>query len=254
MDGQSKRDRLRELEKISTPEAEQEVINALYDPATCCLAINILVDHPSPSSNEAIVKLLVNENRTEDQALGLIDGNARKLLTHDKMLRWYYRDYDELPLHTLLVIAHAATDTEYAQFQAWRAEQAVPLYTVLTIDDDSGGPALMRIMTNFSEHFIMIGIAPNARVGADYIQRFQPDIIILDHMMPGLSGVEAVKFIRPLAPKSALVFRTYLVSINDQLVADSLAAGADDVINYGPVLFQDYREALIRFAGHLKNK
>ncbi|GAA1349761.1 response regulator transcription factor [Falsarthrobacter nasiphocae] len=57
---------------------------------------------------------------------------------------------------------------------------------------------------------------------------FRPDLCILDRMMPGLSGVEALAKIRTFAPGVPALFLTAKDSVEDRI--EGLAAGGDDYV------------------------
>ena len=93
---------------------------------------------------------------------------------------------------------------------------------VLIVDDDETITGLLSQMVEFSgfeAHAENSGAA-----GVDAVRRLNPDIVILDLMMPGMSGWDVCKEIRTFSQVPVLV----LSAVTDsQLVMQSLENGAN---------------------------
>ena len=77
-------------------------------------------------------------------------------------------------------------------------------------------------------------ICGEAKDGADTLQKvaeLQPDIILLDISMPGMSGLDVARLVRRDAPRTKIL----VMSQHDpvQLLPRALAAGADGCIDKG---------------------
>ncbi|HEX2913288.1 MAG TPA: response regulator transcription factor [Chloroflexia bacterium] len=60
------------------------------------------------------------------------------------------------------------------------------------------------------------------------IQKLQPDVILMDYRMPGLSGVEAARAIKALVPKSKILI---LTGVNaDATIFEALESGIDGYV------------------------
>lgn len=72
--------------------------------------------------------------------------------------------------------------------------------------------------------------AGNGETAVELVKEHKPDAIVLDVMMPGLSGIEASEIIRKLPEfsKTPIILLTANASEND--VKKGLAAGADKYI------------------------
>ena len=95
---------------------------------------------------------------------------------------------------------------------------------ILFIEDDQVVATIYR--NKFSLEGFRVEVASDGETGAQMVESFQPDVIVLDLMLPKLPGIEVVKRIRSL-PKFAhtpiLVFsNTYLTN----LVMEARKAGA----------------------------
>ncbi len=74
------------------------------------------------------------------------------------------------------------------------------------------------------EGFEVVGQAADAMTGLDLAGRLEPDLIMLDLLMPGMSGLEVVGKLIKASPKSRVVLLTASESSEDLLAA--VKAGA----------------------------
>ena len=74
------------------------------------------------------------------------------------------------------------------------------------------------------EGFDVVGVAADAMKGIDLAREHEPDIVMLDLLMPGMSGLEVVGSIIKASPKSRVVLLTASESAEDVLAA--VKAGA----------------------------
>jgi two-component system, OmpR family, response regulator len=94
---------------------------------------------------------------------------------------------------------------------------------LLVVDDEPSIAELLRIW------FEPIGWdVATASSGPEAVARaaeWSPDVVVLDVMLPGYDGLEALRRIRLLLPRTAVVLSTARDSDHDRLAG--LAAGAD---------------------------
>jgi two-component system NarL family response regulator len=74
------------------------------------------------------------------------------------------------------------------------------------------------------EGFDVVGVAADAMSGIDLAREFEPDLVMLDLLMPGMSGLEVVGTIIKTSPKTRVVLLTASESAEDLLAA--VKAGA----------------------------
>lgn len=96
---------------------------------------------------------------------------------------------------------------------------------VMLVDDDPSACDVFRLVMKHYDYPILI--AGDAETAMDYLQNYQPDVIVLDIFLPGLDGYQALKQIKreALAPTSRMVATTaYYTSDTEQ---EALRQGFD---------------------------
>jgi DNA-binding NarL/FixJ family response regulator len=102
------------------------------------------------------------------------------------------------------------------------------LVRVLLVDDH---PAVRRTLRALLEGSVGIcGEAENGRQAIDKASELQPDVVVLDLVMPGMNGLEAAYEIRQRAPCSKIVLLSLHYSPQDGL-ALAKALGADAFVH-----------------------
>jgi two-component system OmpR family response regulator len=94
---------------------------------------------------------------------------------------------------------------------------------LLTVDDEPSIAELMRIW--FEPAGWDVATASSGPEGVARAAEWTPDVVVLDVMLPGYDGLEALRRIRLLLPRVAVVLSTARDSDEDRLAG--LAAGAD---------------------------
>jgi DNA-binding NarL/FixJ family response regulator len=74
------------------------------------------------------------------------------------------------------------------------------------------------------EGFKVVGVAADAMTGIDLTREHQPDLVMLDLLMPGMSGLEVVATMIKTSPKTRVVLLTSSESAEDLLAG--VKAGA----------------------------
>ncbi|HEY9087337.1 MAG TPA: response regulator transcription factor [Anaerolineaceae bacterium] len=96
---------------------------------------------------------------------------------------------------------------------------------VLIVDDDPAMTDLIKLLLAPAQYEVLT--TNNGQDGINLAKKFDPDIVLLDLMMPGMTGSQVCQKIRafssvPIIMMSALD--------NPSLVVDALDAGADDYL------------------------
>jgi two-component system phosphate regulon response regulator OmpR len=117
---------------------------------------------------------------------------------------------------------------------------------ILVVDDD---PVLRQLLADYlNKHGFDTLLAPDARNLAALIQRFSPELLVLDRMMPGGDGAEALRTLRTQGEDIPVILLTARDESVDRIIG--LEAGADDYVGK-PV---DPRELLARIQAVLRRK
>ena len=95
--------------------------------------------------------------------------------------------------------------------------------TVLIVDDVN---ANIRILINALSEYYEIAVANNGQAALDYCVNSKPDLILLDIMMPGLSGYDVIKSLKSniSTQKIPVIFLTALSEIENKTRGFDLGA------------------------------
>jgi DNA-binding NarL/FixJ family response regulator len=77
----------------------------------------------------------------------------------------------------------------------------------------------------FDDRFELLGAFADAEQAIDLIESMQPDIVIMDINLPGMSGIACIRNIKPVCPDTQ--FMMFTIYDNDEKVFEALAAGAN---------------------------
>lgn len=99
---------------------------------------------------------------------------------------------------------------------------------ILLVDDFDGIRSVVRSLLS-NESVEICGEAENGREAIERVRELQPDLVLLDIVMPEMNGIEAAREIHRIAPQIKIVFFT----IEDTPQATALAglAGADGLVS-----------------------
>ena len=94
---------------------------------------------------------------------------------------------------------------------------------ILVVDDHPlTREALGALLTQHG--FEVIGLVGSGEEAVEEARKLQPDIVLLDLTMPGMSGFDALPLVRDAAPKTEVVVLT--ASEDDQSLLQAIRAGA----------------------------
>jgi DNA-binding NarL/FixJ family response regulator len=90
-------------------------------------------------------------------------------------------------------------------------------------------------LINGSQGFTCTGAFPNCDDLVQRIKKSNPDVIVMDIEMPGISGIEGVKLVKENFPEMKILMET--IFEDDKKIFDSICAGAEGYIlkNTAPV-------------------
>lgn len=76
---------------------------------------------------------------------------------------------------------------------------------VLIVDDHAVVRAGLRLLLDREEDVETVGEAGNAREAVDLAERLSPDVVLMDVVMPGVSGIDAAAEIRHIRPDTRIL-------------------------------------------------
>ncbi len=95
---------------------------------------------------------------------------------------------------------------------------------VLVVDDHHMvRQGLIALLENFDD-FQVVGEAGDAETGLMLCQQYQPDVVLLDMIMPGIGGPEAAALIREKCPDIQIIALSS--SSEEEIIQNALKAGA----------------------------
>ena len=95
---------------------------------------------------------------------------------------------------------------------------------VVVVDDHPIVREGIRLMLATSDDLALVGDAADGAAALQTIEELQPDVVLLDMRLPGMSGLDVLKFLRKTWPQIAvLILTTYN---EDELIVHGFQAGA----------------------------
>lgn len=101
---------------------------------------------------------------------------------------------------------------------------AVDKIKILIVDDHSVVRSGLGAFLQVFDEFELVGEASNGREAVEACASGQPDVVLMDLVMPEMDGAKATKIIREQFPDIRVIVLTSFKE--DNLVEDALAAGA----------------------------
>jgi two-component system, response regulator, stage 0 sporulation protein F len=94
---------------------------------------------------------------------------------------------------------------------------------ILIVDDDQ---RIVQLLSDCFKHAHTVDIAMNGGEALAIIRRQRPDVVLLDLMLPGISGVHLLKEIKKTDPTIAVVVMTGLgnTAVVDEAVRNGAAS------------------------------
>jgi CheY-like chemotaxis protein len=103
--------------------------------------------------------------------------------------------------------------------------------TALIVDDSRLARHVLREM--LLEHELAVDTAPSAEVALEYLKQQRPDVIFMDHMMPGMDGFEALDAIKANPATATIPVMMYTSQKGELYVGQARALGAFGVLPKG---------------------
>lgn len=107
---------------------------------------------------------------------------------------------------------------------------------VLIVEDSLVAQKLLRMLVNSDDRFELVAVAENGKQACEFVQKFNPDVVSMDLMMPVMDGVEATLKIMQELPKPIVVVSSFYETTEVDMAMKVLQAGAVTILPrpYGP--------------------
>ena len=106
--------------------------------------------------------------------------------------------------------------------------------SVAIVEDDREIRDWVTAVVRSSEYFEVVAVFPDAESCVKQFSEIFPEVVIMDIQLPGMSGIDCVRTLKPQRPE--VQFMMFTVFEEDNKVFESLRAGATGYIlkNYPP--------------------
>lgn len=102
---------------------------------------------------------------------------------------------------------------------------------ILVADDHEIVRQGLKLLIESVEGWVVCAEAKEGREAVTAAEREQPDVVVLDHGMPGLNGLEATRQIKEVAPNAEVI--VFSGTVSDSLVHQVFESGARSYISKG---------------------
>ncbi|MEY2453566.1 MAG: hypothetical protein QOD92_3140 [Acidimicrobiaceae bacterium] len=116
---------------------------------------------------------------------------------------------------------------------------------VLVVDDDPAVRDLLRLVLDLEGGFTVVGEAVDGRQAIEMARELRPDLVLLDLLMPGMSGDEAIEELARVAPNARLAV---LTALDPDSISSETIAGVHAVYDKSADL-SDVTQELVALVG-----
>ena len=115
---------------------------------------------------------------------------------------------------------------------------------ILIVDDHELARRAMRLIVSADPAFEIVGEATNGQEALELTEKWMPDLILMDIIMPGMDGLEATKQIKERFPYVKIVVVTVSDDVSDLFEAFKKGAQGYLIKNIKTDLWCDYLKAV----------
>jgi DNA-binding NarL/FixJ family response regulator len=108
----------------------------------------------------------------------------------------------------------------------------------MVVEDDPSVRSILTTWLNEAEGFAFLGSFPDVESALPKVAQARPDVVLMDIHLPGVTGIDCVRQLKPRIPATQFVMLTVYEDSNN--IFDALSAGAT-----GYLVKTTSREALI---------
>jgi NarL family two-component system response regulator LiaR len=96
---------------------------------------------------------------------------------------------------------------------------------VLIVDDHAEVRSGLEAMLMIHDDMELVGQAGNGREAVVLAQQLQPDVVLMDLVMPDMNGVEAIRAVHECCPRARIIALSFTFP-EDAMVHEARRAGA----------------------------
>jgi len=122
----------------------------------------------------------------------------------------------------------------------------MPAKRIFIVDDNAVVRSLVRRLFESQADFEISGEAENGRDAIDKAEKLKPDLIILDLVMPVMTGLDAAPLLKQLLPDVLIILFTQQEGSEVERLAQ--AAGIDAVVSKSQVASELFLKAQVLLA------
>ena len=188
---------------------------------------------PDESLNRVFEKYVREDRKTEGAGLGLYI--SRKIVEAHGGRIWVNSPTDgissgaafsfTLPLLPAILESHPGTVEQPMVHPQGEARRSIDGEKIMVVEDEEDVQSLLH--TILSQKGYQVEIAGDGRFALDLLQAWEPDLVLLDWMLPGMSGLSVCRNIRRWSTLPIIVVTSR--TAQEDLIA-ALDAGADDYV------------------------
>lgn len=104
----------------------------------------------------------------------------------------------------------------------------MPGKRALVVDDSKSARVVLSRM--LEKYGIEVDSADSAESALDYLKQHHPDVIFMDHLMPGMNGLQAVREIKANPERAAIPIMMYTSQEGELYAGEARASGAVGVL------------------------
>jgi two-component system chemotaxis response regulator CheB len=107
---------------------------------------------------------------------------------------------------------------------------------VLIVEDTLVAQKLLKGLVNSDSRFELVGVAENGKQAYEFVDKYKPDVVSMDILMPIMDGVAATKMIMQNSPVPIVIVSSFYNSTEVEMAMKVLQAGAVTILPrpYGP--------------------
>ena len=101
-----------------------------------------------------------------------------------------------------------------------------PILRVLVVDDHELTRFSLKLAFSSQKQIELVGLASNGKEAIEMVERYRPDVIILDLQMPVMDGLSASSYIKSISPTTQIIAYS---SVEDPQLEDMSQTAPIDV-------------------------